>query len=373
MAVSGQGQPAARTYRHLGAFSPLVDLAAARHGLFPDVSPGPDLVAGIRAALGVLDLDAPRAVVTERRWRDGDLLGEEVSWSVGFGPRTRALVLRPAEATGPLPGVLALHCHAGAKSVSYTHLYGGRAVANELARRGAVVLCHDVFCWGSRRFPLADMPDRVVGYADDQRRLAELAGRPLDEVAHYDIAARFHEHVVAKYCGLLGTSFAGVVAAEDLAAARYLRARPDVAADRVGALGLSGGGARAALLGALDPGVTATAVIAMVSGYADLLDAHVDAHTWLLYPPGLTTRCDWPDVVAARAPAPLLVVYAEHDELFPLAGMRRAHRRISHHYRALAAPEHYTGAFVPTGHCFAVDTQELAFAWLDRHLGLTAR
>jgi len=32
-------------------------------------------------------------------------------------------------------------------------MYGSRAFANELARRGFVVLAADVFTWSSRRFP----------------------------------------------------------------------------------------------------------------------------------------------------------------------------------------------------------------------------
>jgi len=40
--------------------------------------------------------------------------------------------------------------------------YGGMAWANELARRGYVVLVHDTFTFGSRRMRLADVPASVV-------------------------------------------------------------------------------------------------------------------------------------------------------------------------------------------------------------------
>jgi len=39
--------------------------------------------------------------------------------------------------------------------------YGGRAWANALAEEGFIVLVHDTFLWGSRRFPLETMPDNV--------------------------------------------------------------------------------------------------------------------------------------------------------------------------------------------------------------------
>ncbi|MFF4616452.1 dienelactone hydrolase family protein [Nonomuraea jabiensis] len=338
-------------------FAELAEVAAAQLGPYPSL-PGPELRQAARAAMGVLDL-AAGDVRVERSWTDGDLAGEELSWSVGFGPRTRAFLLRPRDAAGPLPGVVALHCHGGMKWVGKEkiadgpaepspevrrvreRLYGGRAYANELARRGFVVLAPDVLTWGSRRFPLG-----------------------VDEPGPYDVAARDHEHVVAKYCAALGTSFAGVAAGEDLAAAAYLRSRPDVSA--VGCVGLSGGGLRAALLGAFDPDMRAVVVAAMVSSYRDMIDGYVEKHTWLLWPPGLPRLGDWPDLVAARAPEPLMVQYALRDELFPEPGMRRAHTMIERRYRE--APDAYEAVWADVPHSFDVTRQEQAFDWLAQRL-----
>ncbi|MEU8800407.1 hypothetical protein [Spirillospora sp. NPDC048819] len=343
----------------LGEFSGLADIAARSRDLFPP--PGPDLPERLRDALGVLELSAGDVRV-ERRWSDAGLVGEELSWTVGFGPRTRAFLLRPRDAAGPLPGVVAMHCHGGVKWAGKdkiadgpepplaeivrlrTRLYGRRAYAGELARRGFAVLAHDVFAWGSRRFPLTgdqSAPDR-------------------HDLGRYDRAARDHEHVLAKACTILGTSFAGVLASEDLAAAAYLRSRPDIAS--VSTIGLSGGGARAALLGVLDLGIRAVVVAAMVSSFRDLRDEHVAAHSWMLFPPGLTRLADWPGVVAARAPAPLMVLYATADPLFPVQGMRRAHHQITEAYRS--APGHYTGAFFDAAHQFDRSMQNAAFTWL---------
>ncbi|WP_336204877.1 alpha/beta hydrolase family protein [Nonomuraea sp. LPB2021202275-12-8] len=356
--------------RHLGAYSGLAEVAAHQSGAFPDAAPGPELRQAARAAIGTLDLTA-EDVRTERTWTAGDLAGEELSWSVGYGPRTHAYLLRPREAAGPLPGVLALHCHAGMKWAGKEkiadgpepptpevarlreQIYGGRAYACELARRGFAVLAHDVVGWGSRRFALEDMPERVTALAADP------ALSPADR---YDVAAGHHEHVLEKYCTLLGTSLAGVVAGEDLAAAAYLRGRPDVGP--VGCVGLSGGGLRAGLLGAFDPDVSAVAIAAMISSYRDLLDGYVASHTWMLYPPGLSRLCDWPALVAARVPRPLLALYGERDELFPPEGMRRAHEAISRRYPAGG----YEGVFFDAPHAFDQAMQEHAFAWLADRL-----
>src|SRR5690606_24122994 len=151
-------------------------------------------------------------VRVERTWTDGDLHGEELSWTLGYGPRTHAYLLRPRGTAGPLPGVVALHCHAGMKWPGKEkiadgpdpatpevrrlrdELYGGRASANALARRGFVVLAHDVLAWGSRRFPLTAMPDPVSALADPG------GPAPASEADRYDVAAAQHEHVLAKYC-----------------------------------------------------------------------------------------------------------------------------------------------------------------------------
>ncbi|WP_141580050.1 hypothetical protein [Actinomadura sp. WMMA1423] len=355
-------------FEGLGEFAGLAEVASRQCGLFPP--PGRDLSARLRAALGVLDLRA-RDVRVERRWTRDGLDGEELSWTVGFGPRTRAYLLRPHGVTGPLPGVLAMHCHAGMKWAGKEkiadgpeppepevarlrdRLYGGRAYAGELARGGFAVLVHDGFAWGSRRFTLTD--PRVAGLGADA-----------SEPERYERAAREHEHVLAKACTLLGTSFTGVLASEDLAAAAYLRSRPDIASvpgsASVAAIGLSGGGVRAAVLGALDRGIGAVAMAAAVSSFRDLGEEHVAAHSWMMFPPGLTRVADWPGVVAARAPAPLMVLYAAADPLFPARGMRRAHRQITDAYRE--APGRYTGVFFDAPHRFDRAMQDAAFAWL---------
>jgi hypothetical protein len=102
------------------------------------------------------------------------------SWQLGYGPRTSACwLIRPADTDGPLPGVLALHCHGGNKfggadrlvelpaehpsaALARADLYEGRAIATDLARRGFAVLAHNSFAWGSRRFDLAAPPRRTA-------------------------------------------------------------------------------------------------------------------------------------------------------------------------------------------------------------------
>jgi dienelactone hydrolase len=56
----------------------------------------------------------------------------------------------------------------------------------------------------------------------------------------YNAAAGFHEDTVAKAAGLLGTSLAGMVAHDDLAALEVLGSLPGVDPERLGCIGFSG-------------------------------------------------------------------------------------------------------------------------------------
>lgn len=326
----------------------------------------------------------------EDHWERDGILGEEVSWSVGYGPRTRGWVLKPAGTSEPLPGVLALHGHDGMKFYGKEkvadgpgetapvvaglreNMYSGRAFANELAREGFAVLAHDVFLWGSRRFLFEDMPETTQRIGASTRDLvAEVGDAPGEippEVALYDAAAHHHEHLVEKYCTLLGTTLAGVAAHEDRVAANYLLSRPDVAPEHVGCVGLSGGGCRSALLQATCDHVAAAVVVGMMSTHEALLDGRVEPHTWMFFPDGWARHGDWPDLAACRAPSPLLVQYARNDHLFPMEGMLAAHERIADHYSGTGHPEAYTGQFHEGPHKFDLRMQGAAFAWLREWL-----
>ncbi len=116
---------------------------------------------------------------------------------------------------------------------------------------------------------------------------------------------------------------------EDRVALQYLKAHAGVISESVGCIGLSGGGCRAALLQATSPDISASVIVGMMSTYDQLLDRHVASHTWMLFPPGLMSLGDWPDLASCRAPSPLAVQYCRDDELFSLEGMVRAHERIA--------------------------------------------
>jgi dienelactone hydrolase len=383
--MSGEGQ---REYRDLGIFSDWVAAAKAQRELYPIAPPGPQTQQKVRETLGFTSRpEQPLDVRVDRTWEWDGLRGEAISWSVGYGPRTEAWLLKPAAAVGPLPAVVALHDHGGFKYLGkekiargpdappdfvenyyWPHYYGGRGFANALAQEGFAVLVPDTFLWGSRRFPLSLMPDWSAAAFSGLKADWMERGIP-EEIALYNFAAAQHEHLIEKYCRQLGTTLAGMVSHEDRIAVNYLRTREDVDPARIGSIGLSGGGARTALLQATCDHIRAAVIVGMMACHEYLLDQHIKGHTWMFWPDGWARQGDWPDLAACRAPSPLLVQYDRDDDLFSPASMQAAHERLSAHYASVGQPAAYTGEFYDGPHKFDLEMQRSAFAWLRAHLG----
>ena len=333
-------------------------------------------------ALGVPGPVAPPDVTVHWEHTHDGATTSQLSWQLGFGPRTTGWLVRPAGHPGPLPGVLALHCHGGNKFGGADRLvelpdnhpsaasaraghYDGRALATDTARRGFVVLAHDTFAWGSRRFDLSSAPWRTAAAAAAQHAQWREDGVAPSAADEYNAAAGFHEDTIAKAAGLLGTSLAGMVAHDDLAALEVLATQPGVVQDRLGCIGFSGGGGRSLTLAALSPRIRASVVACMMTTFESLFPAYLDAHSWLLQTPGLWKLGDWPELSGRSAAARFLVQYALADELFPEDGMRRAHQLLESMH---AGTGRYTGSFWPGGHVFTAAMQDEALHFLTQAL-----
>ena len=378
----------ATPYKHLGLYSDWVAAAPALRPQPPLARPGKDTQKKVLEALGFsIGDETPHDVRLERQWEKDGVLGEEISWWVGYGPRTRAWLLKPPGAAGRRPGIVALHDHGAFKyfgkekiaegpeepepilQVHRRQYYADRPYPNALAKEGFVVLVHDTFLWGSRRMPLETMPEDTRQIAATYQQWGFQSEYPPSEMIEYNAAAMLSEDLVEKYCALLGGTFAGVVSYEDRVAANYLASRPEVDPAHIGCIGLSGGGCRSAMLGATSDRISAAVVVGMMSTFAGLLDHNVASHTWMFFPHSWPRYGDWTDLAAARAPSPLLVQYDLEDELFSEEGMRAADARLADHFRSVGAPENYRGEFYPGPHKFDLTMQEIAFQWLRERLG----
>jgi len=321
----------------------------------------------------------PQPVVEHRLEFDG-LHIEHLRWQLPYGPPTDALVLKPAKATGKLPGVVGLHDHGGNKYFGLRkitriskdphplmirhreHYYGGVAWANELARRGYVVVIHDTFTFGSRRVRWGDVPGNI------RNNMVESNPESEEEIAKYNTWAGGHEHLVAKSLFSAGLTWPGVFVHDDQRALDYLAARPDVDATRLGCAGLSGGGLRTLMLTGADERIRCACCAGMMTTWRDYLLNKCYTHTWMCYVPGLPRDLDYPEILGLAAPNPVLVLNNSDDALFTLPEMQRADRILTDVYKKAGAAERYKANFYPGPHKFDLAMQKDAFAWFDRWL-----
>jgi dienelactone hydrolase len=305
---------------------------------------------------------------------------EHLQWQLPYGPPTEALVLKPAGATGKLPGIVGLHDHGGNKYFGLRKItrmskdphpamlrhqeeyYGGAAWANELARRGYVVLVHDTFTFGSRRMRLADLPGNI------RNNLVESNPEAEDEIQRYNQFAGNHEHIIAKSLFSAGMTWPGVFVFDDQRAVDYLASRPDVDATRIGCGGLSGGGLRTVMLTGADERIRCSCCVGMMTTWRDYLLNKCYTHTWMCYVPGLPRDLDYPEVLGLGAPNPVLVLNNRQDELFTMPEMERADRILTEVYKKAGATDRYRASFYEGPHKFDREMQKEAFAWFDRWL-----
>jgi dienelactone hydrolase len=305
---------------------------------------------------------------------------EHLSWSLPGGPRTEAVFLKPTDAPGRLPGILALHDHGGNKYLGWRkivrtdsqpwpvqalhqeHYYGGVGWANEVAKRGYAVLVHDTFPFASRRVRVKDVPQNL--------RQGGIDPEPTDTegIAKYNAFASAHEHIMEKSLLSAGTTWPGVYVAEDQRALDVLCSRGDVDSTRVGCAGLSGGGMRTVFLGGLDKRIRCAIAVGFMTTWRDFLMDKCFTHTWMTYVPLLPKDLDFPEILGLRAPLPTLVLNCIDDPLYTLAEMKRADSILREVYQKAGAVEQYECSFYPGGHKFDLQMQAEAFAWLDSHL-----
>ena len=305
---------------------------------------------------------------------------EHLHWQLPFGPPTEAVVLKPATARGKLPAVLALHDHGGNKYFGWRKIaqiseqlhplmkehrakaYGGVSWANELAKRGFVVLVHDAFAFASRRVRAGDLPPVV------RKDLKEVNSESQEEIKAYNSFAAEHESLMAKSLFCAGTTWPGVFTAEDQRALDYLCSRDDVDPSRVGCGGLSGGGLRTVYLGGLDDRIRCACCVGMMTTWCDYLLHKCHTHTWMIYIPGLPQDLDYPEILGLRVPLPTLVQNDNEDELFTLGEMRRADGMLREIYTKAGALDRYKASYYPGPHKFDLPMQDEAFAWFDKWL-----
>jgi len=376
----------------VGAYGPWLDtlLAANEPGLLSYRRPEFSDVAAWRAKARAKLLEClalpdsggtPRVEVVERNVVEG-VEAEILRWQLPYGPPTDAVFLKPAGATGPLPGIVALHDHGGMKYFGYRKIaddgrplhpmlrrhrdedYGGVAWANEVAKRGYAVLCHDTAPFASRRVRIADTPEAI--HWNHAKDVSE--DETPEEINAYNQWAGAHETIWAKSLCSAGSSWPALFLSDDMRAVEVLCARPEVDAARIGCAGLSGGGCRTVYLAGMDERIQVGICVGMMTTWRDYALYKAWTHTWMVWTPVVAKYLEYPEIMGLQLPKPMLVLSNNEDPLFTLTEMHRADAILRAAYDKAGASDRYLGKFYPGPHKFDPEMQAEAWAWFDRWL-----
>ena len=288
----------------------------------------------------------------------GTYVARKVVISLTADSRVLTYLLVPKGA-GPFPGALLLHDHGARFDIGKEKLvrpwddtpeklrsadewvkkaYGGRFVGDELAKRGYVCFAHDALNWS----------DRAGAWYEGQQALA-------GNLLHF------------------GMSWAGLIAHEDMRAARFLSACPEVDPKRVAAIGLSVGCFRTWQIAALSDRIAAGIAICWMATVKGLMvtgnNQTRGQSAYSMIHPGLFNYLDYPDVASIACPKPMLFYNGEQDALFPIPSVREAYGKMQRVWDSQGVGGRLETKIWDVPHCFNQQMQEEASSWLGQHLG----
>ncbi|MFL5241020.1 MAG: dienelactone hydrolase family protein [Gemmataceae bacterium] len=305
----------------------------------------------------------------------GNYLREKIYFNTTPDIRVPAYLVLPKGEKKRRPAIVALHDHGGfyvwgkekvvaldKEHRSLTEFkrqyYAGRSYADELARRGYVVIVIDMFYWGERWMRLADDPPAW-------REPPKMSS---DDVTAFNRRSSTSTALLATALFEAGVTWSGVMFHDDIRTVDYLITRPEVDPDRIGCCGLSVGGFRSAWLAGLDARIKAAVVIGWMSTAGEMLKSKLTSIGLWKTVPGLYHYMDLPDVVSMTAPGALMVIHGTKDKLFTNEGVNAAFDKIAKVFKKAGAPDRFEGVTYDGPHEFNAEMQAKAFACLDRWL-----
>lgn len=269
--------------------------------------------------------DEPVALRPQRieRVDKGDYIREKVTIRVGEHATMPVYLLLPKGAAGPLPTVVAFHGHGyGVKDIVGLWEDGQERDVPDgyhkdfgvaLCRRGFAVAAPEISCFGERQ--------------TDFSYLNTTIGQGAATTCTHSAMLAFH----------LGGSVVGLRVAEARRLVDYLETRPDCDSERLGAMGISGGGMHTFFSTCMDERIRACVVSGYYCTFRDSVLAM--SHCACNFVPGLHRFGEMQDLVGLIAPRPMLVEAGTYDCIFPMAAVKKSVARARAVYGVLGAHE----------------------------------
>ena len=257
---------------------------------------------------------------------------EKVIFDSRPGSTVLAYVLIPARSASPLPSLICLPGHGrGVDDIvgidergtdrtdksGYAHDF-----AIQVAEAGLAAVAIEQIGFGCRR-------DRL----NASRGLAQKGCDPAAGMAQ-----------------MLGQTLIGWRVWDVVRTLAYISTRPDLAADRVGCIGISGGGTSALFAAALEPRIKAV----MVSGYLNTFKDSIGAlnHCMDNFVPGILEWAEMHDVAGLIAPRPFFAESGEKDNIFPVSAAKDSFARVRRIYDVFGAGDRIEHEVFPADHSF---------------------
>jgi dienelactone hydrolase len=130
----------------------------------------------------------------------------------------------------------------------------------------------------------------------------------------------------------------------------YIATRSELDQNRVGCMGISGGGTVTVFASALDSRIKA----ALVSGYLNTFQDSVGALSHCIdnYVPGILNWAEMYDIAGLIAPRPLFIESGERDNIFPIQPSIRSFEQVRAIYRVFDAEDRIEQEIFPDVHVF---------------------
>jgi dienelactone hydrolase len=186
--------------------------------------------------------------------------------------------------------------------------------------------------------PLAESGAAV--FAIDPRGTGETAPAASSRETSYRAFTSDEESRLAYDSLAAGATLAGMRTRDVLRAVDYLRTRPEIDAQRISVAGRGSGGLLALHAAALDDRIRSAAVTGTLAAYAAIVENEMYKHPYSTFVPGALSKYDLPELAAAIAPRPLLLINAVDETQTPLGVERAAeiYRPAKEVYGVLGAP-----------------------------------
>ena len=149
---------------------------------------------------------------------------------------------------------------------------------------------------------------------------------------------------------LLGQTMIGWRVRDVMRTIDWIATRPELDAQRVGCMGISGGGTCTLFSAALEPRIR----VAFVSGYLCTFKDSIFslAHCIDNYVPGILEWAEMYDIGGLIAPRPLFVESGDKDTIFPVEACREAVARVRRVYEVMGAADRIGHEVFPGEHSF---------------------